>query len=108
VLSRQTGPGAWLIALGLLVGMTTYSLYTLAVSLANDVASPHDLIFVSVGLLFIYCVAAIAAPAIASALMHGFGPRALFLPNAAVHLALAAFAVWRLAVEPSKPRRRRP
>ncbi len=102
-LSRQTGPGVWLIALGFLVGMTTYSLYTLAVSLANDAASPHDLIFISVGLLFIYCVAAIAAPAIASVLMRDFGPRALFLQNAAVHLAIAAFAVWRLIAEPAKP-----
>ncbi len=105
-LSRQTGPGAWLIVLGLLVGMTTYSLYTLAVSLANDVASRHDLIFVSVGLLFIYCVAAIAAPAIASTLMQSFGPRALFRQNAVVHLAIAAFAVWRLIVKPW--RRHRP
>jgi hypothetical protein len=38
----------------------TYSLYTLAVSLANDHGAPHDLIFIAVGLLFIYCVAAIA------------------------------------------------
>ncbi len=60
-LSRQTDPGAWLIALGFLVGLTTYSLYTLAVSLANDDGAQHDLIFISVGLLFIYCVAATAA-----------------------------------------------
>ena len=105
-LSRQTGPGLWLIALGFLVGLTTYSLYTLAVSLANDAASPHDLIFISVGLLFIYCVAAIAAPAIASALMQSFAPRALFLQNAVAHLAIAAFAVWRLIAEPPKPQRR--
>ncbi len=106
-LSLQTGPGARLIGLGFLVGVTTYALYTLAVSLANDGASPHDLIFVSVGLLFIYCVAAIAAPAIASVLMQRFGPRALFLQSAAVHLAIAAFAAWRLIVEPPKPRRSR-
>ena len=106
-LSRQTGPGVWLIALGFLVGMTTYSLYTLAVSLANDAAKPHDLIFNLVGLLFIYCVAAIAAPAIAAVLMRDFGPRALFLQNAAVHLAIAAFAVWQLIAEPAKPHRPR-
>jgi len=106
-LSRQTGPGVWLIALGFLVGITTYSLYTLAVSLANDAAKPHDLIFILVGLLFIYCVAAIAAPAIAAVLMRDFGPRALFLQNAAVHLAIAAFAVWQLIAEPAKPHRPR-
>ena len=101
-LSRQTAPGAWLIALGFLVGLTTYSLYTLAVSLANDGASPHDMIFISVGLLFIYCVAAIAAPAVSSILMKDFGPQALFLQNGAVHTAIAAVALWRLIAEPGK------
>jgi MFS family permease len=105
-LSRQTSPGAWLIALGFLVGVTTYSLYTLAVSLANDGASPHDMIFISVGLLFMYCVAAIAAPAIAAILMKDFGPQALFVHNCAVHIAIAAFALWRLIAQPGKRRRR--
>jgi MFS family permease len=102
MLSRLTGPGPWLIALGFLAGLMTYSLYTLAVSLANDGAAPHDMIFISVGLLFIYCVAAIAAPAIASLLMKSFGPRALFLQNAYVHLAIAAFALWRRVTQPGK------
>lgn len=105
-LSRQTEPGVWLIALGFLVGMTTYALYTLAVSLANDGAKPHDLIFISVGLLFIYCIAAIVAPAIAAVLMRDFGPRALFLQNGAVHLSIASFAVWRLIAEPPQWRPR--
>src|SRR5271167_2797630 len=69
-LSRLSAPGVWVIALGFLVGLTTYSLYTLAVSIANDGASPHDMIFISAGLLFIYCIAAILSPAIASVLMR--------------------------------------
>ena len=102
MLSRLTGPGVALIALGFLVGLTTYSLYTLAVSLANDGASAHDMIAISVGLLFIYCVAAIAAPAIASVLMKAFGPQALFLQNAYVHMAIAAAALWSLVTQPRK------
>ncbi len=102
VLARQTAPGLWLIGLGFLVGLTTYSLYTLAVSLANDGASPHDMIIISVGLLFIYCVAAVAAPTIASVLMKSFGPRALFLQNAYVHMAVAAFALWSRLTQPGK------
>jgi MFS family permease len=106
-LSRVTAPGAWLIALGFLVGLTTYSLYTLAVSLANDRGSPHDLVFISVGLLFIYSVAAIATPAIASILMKDFGPRMLFLQNAYVHIGIAALALWRIVVEPWRGHARR-
>ena len=89
-------------SLGFLVGLTTYSLYTLAVSLANDHGAPHDLIFISVGLLFIYCVAAIAAPAVASVLMKDFGPRMLFIQNAYVHLAIAALAFGGLSAEPRR------
>ena len=73
-LSRVVGARRVAARLGFLVGLTTYSLYTLAVSLANDHGATHDLIFISVGLLFIYCVAAIAAPALASVLMKDFGP----------------------------------
>ena len=101
-LSRLAAPGAWLLVLGFLVGLTTYCLYTLAVSLANDHGDPHDLIFISVGLLFIYCVAAIAAPAVASVLMKDFGPRMLFLQNAYVHMAVAALALWGLVTQPRR------
>ncbi len=107
-LSRVAAPGVWLIVLGFLVGLTTYSLYTLAVSLANDRGAPHDLVFISVGLLFIYCVAAIAAPAIASVLMKDFGPQLLFVQNAYVHLAVAALVLWRLVVAPKPESRGRP
>ena len=107
-LSRAAAPGAWLIVLGFLVGLTTYSLYTLAVSLANDHGAPHDLVFISVGLLFIYCVAAVAAPAVASILMKDFGPQMLFVQNAYVHLAIAALTLWRIVVAPKAQSRTRP
>jgi MFS family permease len=107
-LSRMAAPGVWLIVLGFLVGLTTYSLYTLAVSLANDDSAAHDLVFISVGLLFIYCVAAIAAPAVASVLMKDFGPQILFVQNAYVHMAVAALVLWRLVVAPKARNRTRP
>ena len=36
--------GAPLIVMGFLVGLTTYTLYTLAISHANDRAKPHDMV----------------------------------------------------------------
>ncbi len=65
-------------------------------SIANDGAASHDLVAISVGLLFIYCVGAIVAPAVAAVLMRDFGPGALFVQNAYVHMAVAAFALRRL------------
>jgi len=42
--------------------------------------------------LFVYCVAAIASPTLASVAMRRFGPSALFWQNGACHAALAGFA----------------
>jgi hypothetical protein len=52
-------------------------------------------VLVSTGLLFLYSAGAIVAPVLAAALMRLFGPGALYAQNALLHLALAAFALWR-------------
>jgi hypothetical protein len=83
--------GVPLAALGFCVGLATYALYTLAVSLANDRAKTAEMVLVSAGLLFVYCLGAIAAPPLASLAMHA--------QNAIVHGALAGFAAWSLAVD---------
>ena len=78
--------GAPLIMMGFLVGLTTYSLYTLAVSHANDRAKPHDMVAVSAGVLFIYCVGAIVcAGARFAADARSSGPAALFVQASLVH-----------------------
>jgi MFS family permease len=91
-----------LILMGFLVGLTTYTLYTLAASHANDRVKPHEMVAVSAGLLFIYCIGAIVAPPVASLLMRAYGPAALFVQAALVHLVIIAYALWRLIVEPEK------
>ena len=73
--------------------MTTYTLYTLTASIANDRAAPHDMVVVSAGLLFLYCVGAIASPALASELMRQIRPAALYWQNGLLHGALALFAL---------------
>ncbi len=87
-----------LAGLGLAVGATTMVLYMLAVSLANDRAGPDHAVTVSAGMLFLYCFGAIVAPLFASTLMTRFGAAALFAQNGVIHVALAAFALWRIAV----------
>jgi MFS family permease len=96
--------GAPLILMGFLVGLTTYTLYTLAVSHANDRAKPHDMVAVSAAVLFIYCVGAILSPSLASLLMRQFGPSALFVQASSVHAIMAVFALWRLLADPNQPR----
>ncbi len=88
--------GLPLIGLGFLVGLTTYTLYTLTASLANDGVAAHDMVAVSAGLLFIYCAGAILSPAVASVAMREFGPSALYWQNGVSHAGLAIFAAWSL------------
>jgi MFS family permease len=97
------GAGASLVALGFAVGVSTYALYTLASSHANDRARADQTMLVSSGLLFLYCVGAILAPALAANLMRLYGPATLFAQNGLVHLALAAFTLWRFLVKEAPP-----
>ncbi|MBV1704790.1 MAG: MFS transporter [Hyphomicrobiales bacterium] len=91
------GFGLWpLLGLGFLLGATTFVLYTLSTGLANDRVGPDDRVVVSSGLLFLYCVGAVIAPAVASGLMERFGAAALFAQSGALHAILAGFALWRL------------
>ncbi|MBV9703159.1 MAG: MFS transporter [Methylobacteriaceae bacterium] len=85
---------------GVGIGCTTMVLYTLAIAHANDRAGPENVVAVSAGLLFLYCIGAIVAPTVASALMANFGVAALFGQNALLHFALAAFTVWRMMTRP--------
>ncbi|WP_158818129.1 MFS transporter [Methylocapsa sp. S129] len=100
---RHQGGGASLVALGFAVGVTSFSLYTIAISHANDRASAEQLLLVSSGMLFLYCIGAILAPTIAAFMMRLFGPSALFAQNGLIHLALAAFALWRILIRQAPP-----
>ena len=105
---RYQGGGGALAALGFAVGVTTFALYTLAISHANDRASADELMLISSGMLFLYCLGAIVAPALAAAMMRLFGPSALFAQNALMHIGLAAFTLWRLVTDAPAAARARP
>ena len=86
-----------MIALGFLVGLTTYTLYTLAAAIANDGAAAHEMVLISASLLFVYCVGAIVSPAVASLAMRAYGPAALFwLTGARARRAGRLSSVWEL------------
>jgi MFS family permease len=99
---RMPGGAPWLLLIGFGAGATTFSLYTLTTSHANDRARAEHMVLVSTGLLFLYCVGAIAAPISAAGLMRLFGPGALYGQSAVLHVALAAFALWRKTKSPSR------
>jgi MFS family permease len=88
-----------LACLGFAVGGSTMVLYTVAISHVNDRAGPENGVEVSTTMLFLYCVGAIVGPTAASTGMTWFGPAALFVQNAAVHVVLAGFTGWWLLRE---------
>ena len=93
--------GFALDGLGFSVGLTTYTLYTLATSHASDRAGAADMVLVAAGLLFAYCIGAVLAPSVAAGLMRAFGPSALFVQNGMLHATMAAFtAVGLFRVNP--------
>jgi MFS family permease len=85
-----------LLGLGVLLGGLIATQYYTASAHANDRAGPERAINVASALLFLYSVGAITGPLTGSLAMQAFGPGALHLHNLALHLALAAFVLYRI------------
>ncbi len=77
-------------------GLAAYSLYGLVVAHANDFADPAEFVAVSSGLLMMFGFGSIIGPIIAAALAEVMTTAGIFVFTAAAHLALAAFAFYRI------------
>ncbi len=90
-------------------GATAYPLYSIAAAYANDYAPPDFIVELNAALIFFFSLGAIVSPFASAALMAAQGPAALFGFIAAVHLALAAFTLYRMtrraSVRPTAPYR---
>jgi len=86
-----------LIAMSGLLGFFLFPLYGLSVAHTNDFAGDTSFVEVSSELLLTWGIGATIGPIIGSMLMTEFGPSALFGWLIASHLALAVFAVYRMA-----------
>ncbi|TMJ02378.1 MAG: MFS transporter [Alphaproteobacteria bacterium] len=94
---------AWVvIALAACIGASALVLYPLASSHAQDLGGRENAVEVSTGLLLSYTIGAIVGPTTAAWMMGWIGPQALFIHNAAFHVAFVIFIVWRLWQRPSR------
>ena len=91
-----------LIGLAALVGAAALVLYPLSSSHAQDLGGRENAVEVSSGLLLAYTIGAIVGPTSAAWLMGRFGPPALFIHNAAFHVAFVVFIIWRLWRRPGR------
>jgi MFS family permease len=88
--------GTAIIVLTALYGSLAYTLYSIAVAHANDHADTTEFVQVSGGLLLLYGFGTMIGPMIGAFLMDRLRPESIFLATALPHIALGAYAAWRM------------
>jgi len=102
VQANTVGPAALLAALGLLGG-AMLPLYSLTIAHANDFLSPGQRVNASAALVPAAGLGLSVGPIAGATWMVATGPNGLFWALAAVHLALAGFAVYRMHRRSGRP-----
>ncbi|WP_342076313.1 MFS transporter [Yoonia sp. SS1-5] len=92
-----TGSAGIMLASGFF-GLTTFPIYSVAAAHAHDFARDDQRVELSAALMFFFALGAIAAPYVASALIAGFGPAAMFYLISAGHVVLILFGLSRMRV----------
>ena len=92
-----------LLVLTALYGAMANALYPIAVSHANDFASPEDFVKVSGGLLLLYGIGTIIGPTLGGPVMSAVSPHALFLVTSTAHILITAYAIFRSRRRAAKP-----
>ncbi|MGE4220611.1 MAG: MFS transporter, partial [Alphaproteobacteria bacterium] len=87
---------AGLIALSLIVGGLTSTVYPIALSHANDVTPVEQTVALVAGLTLAFSIGSISGPPVIAALMERVHPEALFHAVAVANLLLAAFTGFRM------------
>jgi MFS family permease len=82
-------------------GFVTLPIYSVSTAHAHDFATPLERVELSAALMFLYAVGAIASPFIASVVIEGFGPAAMFLMIGLAHLVLIVFGIARMRARPA-------
>ncbi len=80
---------------GALFGAFSMQLFGLSAAHANDYAEPHEFIAINGGLLLIYGIGSIIGPSVVPVVMTQWGPSALFVFTAAIHVVLAVYGTYR-------------
>ena len=82
----------------MLYGGVIFSIYSLAVALANDHAEADDFVKISSGLLLIFGFGTMTGPLMTALLMDLLGPTGVFTTTTVAHISIAAFALYRTFV----------
>jgi MFS family permease len=88
-------------------GLTTFPIYSVCAAHAHDFAHASERVELSAALMFFYAIGATVAPLLASALIEGFGPWAMFAMIAVGHAWLVLFGLMRMRARPVSSERTR-
>lgn len=97
--------GEGLFVFAALFGAFAFPLYALAAAHMNDLVEAGGFVEASSGLLLLYATGAVIGPVAASALIGALGANGLFMFTADVHVAMAAFTVYRMGRRPEPEER---
>ena len=100
VLAAGSGTVGVFLAAGFF-GLVTLPVYSISTAHAHDFASQAERVELSAALMFLYAVGAIASPWIASLLIEGYGPGAMFAMIAVAHVGLIIFGLIRTRARPA-------
>ncbi|MEO1563710.1 MAG: MFS transporter, partial [Pseudomonadota bacterium] len=90
-----------------LFGATTMPIFSVSAAHANDFVTPEQQVELNASLMLFFALGAVVSPLIASSLMQGFGPAALFAFISVAHLALVVFSFYRMRIRASSTTRTR-
>ena len=85
-------------------GFATLPVYSVSTAHAHDFAESRERVELSAALMFLYAVGAIASPWVASMVIEGFGPAAMFAMIGLAHVALIVFGIARMRARPASTR----
>lgn len=84
-------------------GAFIHVMYPLLVSHANDHAPEGDFLGTSSGLLLVLGIGSMVGPVVAGFAIDAGGPEGMFMTMAAAHVALIAYALWRISQREAVP-----
>ena len=96
-----------LFILVFIFGLTTMPLYSICAIHANNLIPAKQMTSLSASLIFIFAVGAIISPIFVGYLIQIFGPNAMFIYFAALHIVLFVFTGYRALIRPDKAPRRK-
>ncbi|MEM9204848.1 MAG: MFS transporter [Pseudomonadota bacterium] len=96
VMINLFGEGGWFWSIAFLFGGASLSLHTLSIAYTNDYLEPTEMVGASGVLVLVLGFGSILGPLVAGLAIENIGPTGYFFAIAGVHIALSAFAVWRM------------